>query len=158
MNRVRKEPWQRGPLAWMTYNRVTPNLLMIALLLGGFLVSGQIKKEVFPDFELDMVSISVAYPGASPEEVEQGIILVVEEVVRGIEGIPQGNLDQYVFPADDPKWDSIVPGTIPSKNRRTTVTCYSWPGVHPEACMLHYAQQLEPFMEVLFEKVNSLSA
>jgi len=33
MKRLRKEPWQRGPLAWMTYNRVTPNLLMIALLL-----------------------------------------------------------------------------------------------------------------------------
>ncbi|MBN1535669.1 MAG: hypothetical protein JW908_02970 [Anaerolineales bacterium] len=73
-------------------------------------------------------------------------------VVRGVEGIPQGNLDQYVFPADDPKWDSMVPESIPSKNRRTTVTCYSWPGVHPEACMLHYAQQLKPFIEVLFEK------
>ncbi|MDX1379009.1 MAG: hypothetical protein R3307_09185 [Anaerolineales bacterium] len=73
-------------------------------------------------------------------------------VVRGIEGIPQGNLDQYVFPADDPKWDNMVPESIPSKHRRTTVTCYSWPGVHPEACMRHYAQQLTPFMEVLFEK------
>lgn len=73
-------------------------------------------------------------------------------VVRGIEGIPQGSLDQYVFPADDPKWDSLVPESIPSKNRRTTVTCYSWPGVHPEACMRHYAQQLTPFMEVLFDK------
>jgi alanine dehydrogenase len=73
-------------------------------------------------------------------------------VVRGIEGIPQGNLDQYVFPADDPTWDQLVPESIPSKQRRTTVTSYSWPGVHPEACMLHYAQQLEPFMEILFEK------
>ncbi len=73
-------------------------------------------------------------------------------VVRGLEGIPQGNLDQYIFLADDPKWDSLVPASIPSKNRRTTVTCYSWPGVHPEACMLHYAQQLEPFIEVLVEK------
>ena len=73
-------------------------------------------------------------------------------VVRGIEGIPQGGLDQYVFPADDPKWDKLVPESIPSRHRRTTVTCYSWPGVHPEACMMHYAQQLEPFMEVLFEK------
>jgi len=73
-------------------------------------------------------------------------------VVRGIEGVPQGNLDQYTFPANDPKWDALVPSSIPSKNRRTTVTCYSWPGVHPEACMTHYAQQLEPFIEVLFEK------
>ncbi|MDQ2692754.1 MAG: alanine dehydrogenase [Chloroflexota bacterium] len=73
-------------------------------------------------------------------------------VVRGIEGIPQGNLNQYVFPPDDPKWDSLVPESIPSTHRRTTVTCYSWPGVHPAASMTHYAKQLEPFIEVLFEK------
>ena len=89
MTSKRTERWQRGPLAWMTYNRVTPNLLMLALLLGGFFVSGQIKKEVFPEFELDRVSVSVAYPGASPEEVEQGIVLVIEEAVRGLEGIKE---------------------------------------------------------------------
>ncbi|TFH33787.1 MAG: alanine dehydrogenase, partial [Anaerolineales bacterium] len=43
-------------------------------------------------------------------------------VVRGIEGTPQGNLDQYVFPADDHQWDNFVPDSIPSKNRRTTFT------------------------------------
>jgi len=73
-------------------------------------------------------------------------------VVRGIEGIPQGNLDQYVFPKGDPKWDSLVPESIPSKHRRTAVTCYSWPGVHPEACMQHYARQLEPLIYHLFIK------
>lgn len=73
-------------------------------------------------------------------------------VVRGIEGIPQGNLDQYIFTPDDPDWDRTVPKSIPSNNRRTVVTCYSWPGIHPEACMRHYAQQLEPLMKVLLEK------
>jgi alanine dehydrogenase len=70
-------------------------------------------------------------------------------VVRGIEGIPQGNLNQYIFPPDDPRWDTLVPESIPSKHRRTTVSCYSWPGIHPEASMLHYAQQLEPLMQTL---------
>lgn len=73
-------------------------------------------------------------------------------VVRGIEGIPQGSLDQYIFDAADPNWDKTVPESIPSKNRRATVTCYSWPGVHPEACMDHYASQMEPLIEVLFER------
>jgi alanine dehydrogenase len=73
-------------------------------------------------------------------------------VVRGIEGIPQGNLDQYVFHPDDSKWDQLVPESIPSKHRRTTVTCYSWPGVHPEACMHHYARQLQPLMYHLLKK------
>jgi alanine dehydrogenase len=74
------------------------------------------------------------------------------QVVRGIEGIPQGSLDQYSFNAADPNWDKTVPESIPSKNRRATVTCYSWPGVHPEACMNHYASQMEPLVEVLFQQ------
>ncbi len=73
-------------------------------------------------------------------------------VVRGIEGIPQGNLDQYVFHPTDPKWDQLVPEGIPSANRRTAVTCYSWPGIHPDACMRHYAHQLTPLLRVLLEK------
>jgi alanine dehydrogenase len=69
--------------------------------------------------------------------------------VRGVEGIPQGNLDQYIFEPDDPNWANTVPDSIPSIHRRTTVTCYSWPGIHPQACMAHYARQLQPFVEVL---------
>lgn len=74
-------------------------------------------------------------------------------VVRGVEGIPQGNLNQYKFQADDPNWDQSVPEGIPSQNRRAVVSCYSWPGIHPEACMEHYARQLEPLMEVLLTKL-----
>jgi alanine dehydrogenase len=71
------------------------------------------------------------------------------KIVRGIEGIPQGSLDQYIFHPGDPNWDKTVPESIPSQNRRSTVTCYSWPGIHPDACMRHYATQLLPLMEVL---------
>jgi alanine dehydrogenase len=74
------------------------------------------------------------------------------QVVRGVEGIPQGNLNQYIFEPGDPNWDKTVPASINSNHRRTTVSCYSWPGVHPEACMNHYARQLEPLVEVLFER------
>ncbi len=73
----------------MINNRVTPNLLMILLILGGLFMSTKIKREVFPEFELNTVSISVAYPGSSPEEVEQGIVLAVEEGIRGIDGIKE---------------------------------------------------------------------
>lgn len=81
----------KGPIAWMVFNRVTPNLLMIVLLLGGFFMSSKIKREVFPAFDLDKISIRIAYPGASPEEVEQGIVLAVEEAIRTIEGIQEIN-------------------------------------------------------------------
>ncbi len=89
MSVTRLKPWERGPLAWMVRNRVTPNLLMLFLLLGGLFMTTRIKQEVFPEFELDMVTVSIAYSGASPEEVEQGIILAVEEAIRGLEGVKE---------------------------------------------------------------------
>ena len=49
----------------------------------------QIKKEVFPDYDLDIVTITVPYPGASPEEVERGVILAIEEAVQGLEGVKE---------------------------------------------------------------------
>ena len=80
---------ERGLIAWMTRNRITPNLMMFVFLIGGFLVALRIKQEVFPEFDLNMVTIQVAYPGSSPEEVEQGIILVIEEAIRGLDGIKE---------------------------------------------------------------------
>tara|TARA_R110000787_G_scaffold25373_19_gene71417 strand:+ start:300 stop:3401 length:3102 start_codon:yes stop_codon:yes gene_type:complete len=78
-----------GAIAWMTRNRVSPNLLMIVLVVGGLIASLQIKKEVFPEFTLDRITISVGYPGGSPEDVEQGIVLVAEEALLGIDGIEE---------------------------------------------------------------------
>jgi alanine dehydrogenase len=69
-------------------------------------------------------------------------------VVRGIEGIPQGNLDQWEFGPDDPAWDRLPPD-VPTANRRTVVSCYSWPGVRPEACMDLYGSQVTPLLKTL---------
>ena len=79
----------RGPIAWMAGHSVAANLLMLVFLVGGLIYAGQIKKEVFPDFELDYVTIRVPYPGASPGEVERGVILAVEEAVQGLDGIKE---------------------------------------------------------------------
>jgi alanine dehydrogenase len=72
----------------------------------------------------------------------------VPPTVRGIEGIPQGDLDGFVFDVDDPAWNGIPQG-IPTSNRRTVVSCYSWPGVHPRACMELYGAQLAPLVQTL---------
>jgi alanine dehydrogenase len=71
--------------------------------------------------------------------------------VRGIEGIPQGDLDRYMFDVDDPAWEE-VPAEIPTKVRRPVVSCYSWPGVHPVPCMEKYGRQLAPLLETLVER------
>lgn len=78
-----------GPIGWMAQNRVASNLLMLLLLIGGLIVSLRVKQEIFPEFSTDTISVSVLYRGASPAEVEQGIILSIEDEVRGLDGVKE---------------------------------------------------------------------
>ncbi|GAB4230258.1 MAG: efflux RND transporter permease subunit [Chlamydiales bacterium] len=77
----------KGPVAWMAQNHVAANLLMILFIVGGLIVASRIKQEVFPEYELDIIRVEVEYPGASPEEVEEGIILGIEDEVRSLDGV-----------------------------------------------------------------------
>jgi multidrug efflux pump subunit AcrB len=71
----------------MARNPVAANLLMVFFVVGGIVIGGRVKQEVFPEFTIDMVSVSVAYPGASPEEVEQGIVLAIEDAISSLDGV-----------------------------------------------------------------------
>src|SRR5690554_3460694 len=86
-HRMHPDSDKRGAIAWMTEHRVAPNLLMLVLIVGGLFMTTRIKQEVFPPFEVDMINVSVAYPGASPEQIEQGIVLPIEAAVQSIAGI-----------------------------------------------------------------------
>ena len=78
-------------IAWMAGHPVASNLLMIFILAAGVFSMSAVVVEVFPDFDLGAVQVRVEYPGASPEEVEEGIIQKVEERVEAIEGVSQIN-------------------------------------------------------------------
>lgn len=73
-----KQPGYRGAIAWMANHSVAASLILWICLAGGFIALLHTKQEVFPDIAPDTVSISMVYPGASPEEVEHGIILAIE--------------------------------------------------------------------------------
>ncbi|MBU2710109.1 efflux RND transporter permease subunit [Zooshikella harenae] len=77
----------KGPIAWFLRNTVAANLLMWFFLVGGLVVTWQIKKEVFPAFSLDEITITVSYPGAAPEAISQGILLAIEEALSGVSGL-----------------------------------------------------------------------
>lgn len=78
-----------GPIEWMTRNPIAANLIMVILLAGGVWMWFTIQREVFPQFQLDVVQVSVTYPGASPGEVEQGVLQPIEEALRGLQGIKE---------------------------------------------------------------------
>ncbi len=71
--------------------------------------------------------------------------------LKGIEGIPEGNLDQFVFHPDDPIYERMD-SRIRRRHRRVALSCYSWPGVHPRECMEVYGQQMQPLIRIAFEK------
>ncbi len=79
----------RGALAWMAGNPVAANLLMGVFVVGGLVLGPRVKQEVFPEVTLDRVQVSVAYPGAGPAEVEDGILRPVEERVAGLDGVKE---------------------------------------------------------------------
>ncbi|UCH81834.1 MAG: efflux RND transporter permease subunit [Nitrospiraceae bacterium] len=99
-----------GPIKWMAHNHVASNLLMMILIVGGLIMAYSIKQEVFPEIDLDIIQVTVVYPGAGPEEVEDGIILKIEENLSSISGLKEikaiasegvGIVNAEVLPGED---------------------------------------------------------
>jgi len=75
-------------IAWFARNHVAANLLMISILiLGLFSLSSRIPLEVFPSFSMDRITVNVSLRGSTPEDVEQGVAIRIEEAVQDLEGI-----------------------------------------------------------------------
>ncbi len=77
----------KGIIAWFARNGVAANLLMVFIVAMGIFALGEVKLEVFPEFSVDVVRVSIPYPGAAPEEVEEGVVVRVEEAIQDLEGI-----------------------------------------------------------------------
>jgi multidrug efflux pump subunit AcrB len=79
----------KGLVEYMARNGVAANLLMALLIVVGVASLLTIEQQVFPEFSLDTIQVEVLYPGASPEEVEDGIIQRIEERVETVEGVKE---------------------------------------------------------------------
>ncbi|HBV05450.1 MAG TPA: AcrB/AcrD/AcrF family protein [Gemmatimonadetes bacterium] len=80
-----------GPIRWMIRNRVTANLLMVFILVAGSFGAISLRKQVFPEFSPELINISVAYPGASPIEVEEAIVVPTEAALESIDEVEEVN-------------------------------------------------------------------
>ncbi|MBL6808742.1 MAG: efflux RND transporter permease subunit, partial [Pseudomonadales bacterium] len=81
----------KGIITWFVDNVVAANLLMFILLAGGVMSLFTTHQEEFPNVDPDVVSIAVPYLGASPEEVERGVCIRIEEAIESIQGIDKIN-------------------------------------------------------------------
>ena len=77
-------------IAWFARNHVAANLLMVTLLIVGlFSLFNRIPLEVFPTLDPQQINVTITLRGATPEDVEQSIAILVEEAVQDLEGIEQ---------------------------------------------------------------------
>ncbi|MCO4800266.1 MAG: efflux RND transporter permease subunit [Colwelliaceae bacterium] len=78
---------QKGLIAWFARNSVAANLLMVFILIGGLLTIQTINKQMFPQVKINWISYAAPYPGAAPQEVEEGITIKIEEALETVQGL-----------------------------------------------------------------------
>lgn len=74
-------------IEWFAANGVAANLLMVFIVATGLVAIVNVRQEVFPELSIDVINVAVPYPGAAPEEVEEGVVVRVEEAIQDLEGI-----------------------------------------------------------------------
>ncbi len=82
---------QKGLIAWFAANHVAANLLMLFIIVAGLISAFTIRKQTTPDFELNTIQVRVAYLGAAPQEVEEGVVIKIEEAIQDVKGIVKIN-------------------------------------------------------------------
>ena len=85
----------RGVIAWFAHNPVAANLLMAVIMVVGLASAFNIQRAMFPALNLDFVMITMAYPGAAPEEVEKGVVFKIEDAINDVDGIKRVESDAY---------------------------------------------------------------
>ncbi|WP_210425077.1 efflux RND transporter permease subunit [Spongiibacter thalassae] len=100
----------QGIIPWFARNSVAANLLMIVIIFVGIGSAMTIQRAMQPDFDINVISIVTPYPGATPEEVEDGVILKIEEALQDIDAIERieatadqslGTVSVYIFEGED---------------------------------------------------------
>src|SRR5210317_1677931 len=74
-------------IRYFARNHVAANLLMAIIAVAGLMSALSIKQEVFPETQLDLITIQVPYLGATPSEVEEAVCIRVEEAIQGVDGV-----------------------------------------------------------------------
>lgn len=79
----------KGLYAAFARNVVFSNIVLLLIFVGGGMAAFSMIRENFPEFSMDAISVTIVYPGADPEEVEEGISRKIERAVQGLEGVKE---------------------------------------------------------------------
>ena len=82
-----EENQQKGIIAYFANNSVAANLMMVFIIVMGIVSFMFIQRQMFPNVEVNYINIHAAYPGASPQEIEESILVKVEESIKDVTGI-----------------------------------------------------------------------
>ena len=78
------EDTNKGIIAWFARNSVAANLLLFLIVVAGAMSIFSVRKQMFPEISLNVISIQVPFPGAAPQEVEQGVIMLIEDALEDV--------------------------------------------------------------------------
>ena len=78
---------ESGFLKFFVEHRTSANIIMILMIVVGLLSIGRLNKQFFPDFEVEVVGVSVDWPGATAEEIDKNIVQLLEPELRPISGV-----------------------------------------------------------------------
>ncbi|GAC18955.1 efflux RND transporter permease subunit [Paraglaciecola arctica] len=83
------EPKQTGLIAYFANNSVAANLMMMFIIIMGIFSYFTIQRQMFPNIEINYISVTSVYRGASPQEIEQSILIKMEEALKDITEIKE---------------------------------------------------------------------
>ena len=98
-------------IRWFVSNKVVSNLLMVLIIVTGATTIPMLKMEVFPEIDLNIISVSAVYPGATPSDVEEAICIKIEERLQGLDGVKKvtsnasenvGSVNVEIISGEDP--------------------------------------------------------
>lgn len=105
-----------GVLSYFTRHRTAANLLLVILIVLGLAAGSRIRSQFFPDVIIESISVDVAWQGAGPEDVDNGIVAVLEPALLVVEGVTGSNSTAREGPQIS-TWNSNPVGTCPVPTR-----------------------------------------
>ncbi len=138
-----------APSIWMINNPIASSLLTFAIIILGLMSFDNINQESSPSFQINEILIEVSYPGATPKDIEQGIILSIEHQLRDNPNIDRISANAYEGAAEITLAliEGINPDTVLSQVKNSIDGINSFP-IEMENPTITFVEELDSIVEV----------